>query len=80
MTDATIATESVTGNSVQTLYADGVYGETNMAFVKKHGMDFITTGVQGKTGRFDFEMTGKAHQVTNKKTGEGIPVEKQEVK
>ncbi|MFK2292454.1 hypothetical protein ACIXLU_16420 [Bacteroides fragilis] len=48
MTDATIATESVTGNSVQTLYADGVYGETNRAFVKKHGMDFITTGVQGK--------------------------------
>ncbi|EXY48818.1 hypothetical protein O1442_20105 [Bacteroides fragilis] len=43
-------------------------------------MDFITTGVQGKTGRFDFEMTGKALQVTNKKTGEVIPVEKQEGK
>lgn len=56
------------------------YTEKRTGLLLKHGMDFITTGVQGKTGRFDFEMTGKALQVTNKKTGEVIPVEKQEGK
>lgn len=70
------ATEEVTSNKVEIVYADGAYqsqGNRELAADGRNGFDFITSGIQGKTSRFElnFQQDGQL-KVTDKKSGEII--------
>ena len=77
--DAVNSTKEVTGNDVSTIYADGAYqSDGNREFAKENQIDFVANGLQGKTSRFDLNMTEEQTlEVTDKHTGEvqtAIPV------
>lgn len=77
--DAVNSTKEVTGNDVSTIYADGAYqSDGNRKFAEDNQIDFVANGLQGKTSRFDLNMTEEQTlEVTDKHTGEvrtAIPV------
>lgn len=79
--DAVIGTKEVTGNNVETLYADGAYqSEDNRRFASgksddlEHGFEFVANGIQGKQTRYQLSMIEYGTlTVTDTDTGEAIP-------
>lgn len=65
------ATNEVTGQVVETVYADGAYqSPVNDEFCKN--IDMVFTGIQGSISRYDLEMTPEGLMVTDTKIGEQI--------
>ena len=65
------STSQVTGQEVNTVYADGAYQSPNNAEYCKD-MDMVFTGIQGYPSRYDLEMTPSGLMVTDTQTGERI--------
>ena len=61
----------VTGQKVNTVYADGAYQSPNNDEYCKD-MDMVFTGIQGYPSRYDLEMTPAGLMVTDTQTGERI--------
>lgn len=65
------ATEAVTGQSVETVYADGAYqSPKNEEFCKD--IDMVFTGIQGAIPHYDLEKIADELFVTNIQTGERV--------
>lgn len=65
------ATMEVTGQTVETVNADGAYqSPANDGFCEN--IDMIFTGIQGAESKYDLEMTPEGLMVTDPKTGECI--------
>lgn len=63
------ATEQVTGQEVEKVYADGAYqSPDNDSFCED--IDMVYTGIQGAESRYDLEMTQDGLLVTDTQTGE----------
>jgi len=63
------ATEQVTGQEVEIVYADGAYqSPDNDSFCED--IDLVYTGIQGAESRYDLEMTQDGLLVTDTQTGE----------
>ncbi len=63
------ATIEVTGQTVETVYADGAYqSPTNDSFCEN--IDMVFTGIQGATSKYDLELTADGLLVTDIQTGE----------
>ena len=75
--DGVKASMEVTGNYAEHINADGAYqSEGNREFASDNLIDLVTSGLQGKPSRFDLSMNGENLTVTDKLTGEVIPVDK----
>jgi len=65
------ATNEVTGQVVETIYADGAYqSPVNDEFCEN--IDMVFTGIQGSISRYDLAMTLEGLMVTDTKTGKQI--------
>lgn len=72
--DAVKAGEEVTGDAVETLIADGAYqGPDNRNFAEDHGIELITSGLQGAPSRFELIPDGDSLTVVDNLTGETLP-------
>lgn len=65
------STCQVTGQEVNTVYADGAYQSPNNDEYCKD-IDMVFTGIQGYPSRYDLEMTPSGLMVTDTQTGERI--------
>lgn len=63
------ATAEVTGQKVETVYADGAYQSPNNDDCCEN-IDMVFTGIQGTESRYALEMTPEGLLVTDTKTGE----------
>ena len=68
------STVQVTGQPVNTVYADGAYQSPNNDEFSKD-IDMVFTGIQGYESRYDLEMTPEGLIVTDTQTGERIQAE-----
>ena len=63
------ATQAITGETVETVYADGAYqSPNNDAFCQN--IDMVFTGIQGAVSRYDLEMTDEGLLVNDTQAGE----------
>lgn len=75
--DAIGNAEAVTGDKVETLYADGAYqSPDNREFAEENGVEIITSGIQGKPTRYDLSLQGEELTVTDKVTGKSVAAER----
>ena len=65
------ATIEITGQLVETLYADGAYLSPNNDGCCKN-IDMVYTGIQGTESKYDLDMTQEGLLVTDTRTGEQI--------
>ena len=65
------ATQAITGETVETVYADGAYQSPNND-VFCQNIDMVFTGIQGAVSRYDLETTDEGLMVNDTKTGEHI--------
>jgi hypothetical protein len=68
------STTQVTGQKVNTVYADGAYQSPNNDEYCKD-IDMVFTGIQGYPSRYDLEMTPSGLMVTDTQTNEHIQAE-----
>lgn len=68
--DAIDNTETLTGNKVSELYADGAYqSDSNRNYCDSKGIKFYTCGLQGKPSRYDYTMEEGEIHIRDKETG-----------
>jgi hypothetical protein len=68
---AIASTTQITGQEVNTAYADGAYQSPNNAEFCEN-IDMVFTGIQGYPSRYDLEMTSTGLIATDTQTGESI--------
>lgn len=69
--------EKVTGEKVETLYADGAYQSPDIRkYAETNTIEIITSGIQGKPTRYGLVLNGDELTVTDKTTGQIINAEK----
>ncbi|SEA12944.1 Transposase domain [Porphyromonadaceae bacterium KH3R12] len=72
--DAVKASRDVTGDTVETVIADGAYqGPDNRDFAAGKDIELVTTGLQGSPSRFELIPEGGSLTVIDNLTGEVIP-------
>jgi hypothetical protein len=75
--DAVEATNSVTGQTVDTIHSDGAYhSPTNSGFCSSNDIDMVLTGIQGVQGRYDLNPLQNGLQVIDTQTGEIIEAQR----
>jgi IS5 family transposase len=73
------AQSTVLDDKVETIYADGAYqSPENRAFAQENGIELVSTGLQGKPGRYDLRMEGEELVVTDTLTNKTIECLKRE--
>jgi hypothetical protein len=65
------ATVEITGQTIETIYADGAYQSPLNEDICQN-IDMVFTGIQGAEPKYDLEMTPEGLMVTDTKTGEQI--------
>jgi sulfur relay (sulfurtransferase) DsrC/TusE family protein len=66
---AILSTMEVTGQPIDTIYADGAY-QSPLNEVCCQNIDMVFTGIQGAQPKYDLEMTPQGLMVTDTQTGE----------
>lgn len=68
----------VTGDKVETVYADGAdQSQDNRGYAEANGIEIITAGIQGKPSGYSFSSDGEGNlTVTDKATGQVIQAER----